>query len=47
MDAPVSGGTIGAATVNPLDECVGLVQEIVEAAKSRDAAIQVDDFERS
>ena len=28
-----SGGTIGAATVDPLDECVGLVQEIVEAAK--------------
>jgi len=29
-----SGGTIGAETVNPLDECVGLVQEIVNAAKS-------------
>ena len=28
-----SGGTIGAATVDPLDECVGLVQEIVAAAK--------------
>ena len=29
-----SGGTIGAETVNPLDECVTLVQEIVNAAKS-------------
>ncbi len=28
-----SGGTIGAETVNPLDECVGLVQDIVDAAK--------------
>jgi predicted TIM-barrel enzyme len=29
-----SGGTIGAQSVNPLDECVGLVQDIVEACKS-------------
>lgn len=29
-----SGGTIGAETVNPLDECVGLIGEIVETAKS-------------
>jgi len=29
-----SGGTIGAETVNPLDECVTLVQEIVNASKS-------------
>jgi predicted TIM-barrel enzyme len=29
-----SGGTIGAETVNPLDECLGLIEEIVAAAKS-------------
>jgi predicted TIM-barrel enzyme len=29
-----SGGTIGAATVSPLDECVGLITQIVETAKS-------------
>jgi predicted TIM-barrel enzyme len=29
-----SGGTIGAQSVSPLDECVGLVQDIVEACKS-------------
>ena len=29
-----SGGTIGAQSANPLDECVGLVQDIVEACKS-------------
>ncbi|HIL36201.1 MAG TPA: phosphoenolpyruvate hydrolase family protein [Planctomycetes bacterium] len=28
-----SGGTIGAETVNPLDECIGLIEEIVAAAK--------------
>jgi predicted TIM-barrel enzyme len=30
-----SGGSIGAETVSPLDECVGLITEIVEACKSR------------
>ena len=35
-----SGGTIGAETVNPLDECLGLIEEIVAAAKSvRDEVI--------
>ena len=29
-----SGGSIGAETVSPLDECVGLITEIVETAKS-------------
>ena len=29
-----SGGTIGAATVSPLDECVGKIQDIVETVKS-------------
>jgi predicted TIM-barrel enzyme len=29
-----SGGTIGAETVNPLDECVPLIQEIVDTCKS-------------
>ena len=29
-----SGGTIGAESVSPLDECVGRVQDIVEACKS-------------
>lgn len=29
-----SGGTIGAATVSPLDECVDLIAQIVETAKS-------------
>ena len=29
-----SGGTIGAETVSPLDECVGLISEMVEACKS-------------
>ncbi len=29
-----SGGTIGAKTVSPLDECVQKIQEILEAAKS-------------
>lgn len=29
-----SGGTIGATTVSPLDECVGLITQIVETAKS-------------
>jgi predicted TIM-barrel enzyme len=29
-----SGGSIGAATVSPLDECVGLISEIVETARS-------------
>ena len=29
-----SGGTIGAATVSPLDECVGLIAEIVAAARA-------------
>jgi predicted TIM-barrel enzyme len=29
-----SGGTIGATTVTPLDECVGKIQTIVEACKS-------------
>jgi predicted TIM-barrel enzyme len=28
-----SGGTIGAQTVNPLEECVPLIQEIVDACK--------------
>ena len=35
-----SGGTIGAESVSPLDECVGRIQEIVEACKSvREAVI--------
>jgi predicted TIM-barrel enzyme len=29
-----SGGSIGAETVSPLDECVGLITEIVETCKS-------------
>jgi predicted TIM-barrel enzyme len=29
-----SGGTIGAETVSPLDECVGAIQAIVDAVKS-------------
>jgi len=29
-----SGGTIGAETVSPLEECVGRIEEIVDAAKS-------------
>ena len=29
-----SGGTIGAETVSPLDECIGLITEIVETCKS-------------
>jgi len=29
-----SGGTIGAETVDPLDDCLGLIEEIVAAAKS-------------
>lgn len=29
-----SGGMIGAATVSPLDECIGLIAEIVETARS-------------
>ena len=29
-----SGGSIGAETVSPLDECVGLISEIVETCKS-------------
>ena len=29
-----SGGTIGARSVSPLDECVGRIQEIVDACKS-------------
>jgi predicted TIM-barrel enzyme len=29
-----SGGTIGATTVSPLDECVGLIEEIVATAKA-------------
>lgn len=35
-----SGGTIGARTVSPLDECVEKIQQILEAAKSaRDEVI--------
>ena len=35
-----SGGSIGAETVTPLDDCVGRIQEIVEACKSvRDEVI--------
>lgn len=30
-----SGGTIGAKSVNPIDECVGLVQAIVDEVKGR------------
>jgi predicted TIM-barrel enzyme len=29
-----SGGTIGAETVDPLEDCIGLIEEIVAAAKS-------------
>ncbi len=29
-----SGGTIGAQSVSPLDECIGLIQDIVETCKS-------------
>lgn len=29
-----SGGTIGAETVSPLDECIGLIEEIVDTVKS-------------
>ena len=35
-----SGGSIGAETVSPLDECVGKIQEIVDTVKSmRDEVI--------
>jgi predicted TIM-barrel enzyme len=30
-----SGGTIGAKSVNPLDECVGLIQDIVDTVKGQ------------
>jgi len=37
-----SGGTIGATTVSPLDECVGKIQELVEVCKSiRDDVIML------
>jgi len=32
-----SGGTIGAKSVNPMDECVGLVQQIVDTVKGQRA----------
>ncbi|MEM7305982.1 MAG: phosphoenolpyruvate hydrolase family protein [Planctomycetota bacterium] len=34
-----SGGTIGAETVSPLDDCIGTITEIVETCKSRNPEV--------